>query len=145
MATLRKHGGELGRYYNLTTCRAYMADGTVLVHSGLEWRIYSKVKPGISPQEAWEQYTARCAERLKTHPAYAEYRRQLHDMAPQSKRWLQTAISVMPEDPDGVWSTLADSCDPRQQLDLDIGEVCSLCRAYLAAVSESDADRKRKA
>ena len=58
-------------------------------------------------------------------------------MAGLSKRWkLEAAVSMMPEDPDGVWSEACDGyCD---NVHADIDEVAHLCRLYLTALDEAE-------
>ena len=143
MATLSKHGREIGRITGLTTVRAYMADGVVLRHDGTGWKQHGKLKPGVNPETAYANAKARIEKFLSERPCFAAYRKALHDMAPQSKRWmLHSAVEMMPGDPDGVWSVLADSYDPRQRIEADLDEICYLCELYKTAELEAGANRR---
>ena len=71
------------------------------------------------------------AEQLACKPAVAAYRAALRDMAGLSKRWkLHTAVTLMPDDPDGVWSEACDGYGDNVSADLD--DVVELCRLYQA-------------
>ena len=143
MATLSKHGKEIGRINRLTTVRAYMDDGVVLQHDGTGWKQFGKVKPGVSPETAFANAKARSEKFLSERPCFAAYRKALHDMAPQSKRWmLHAAVEMMPGDPDGLWSELADSYDPRQRIEADLDEICALCDLYKTADLEAGVNRR---
>ena len=55
MATLSKHGVELGRIKYTTKIDAYFADGKVLRNQGFGWKIKYKVKPGNDPKDVFEK------------------------------------------------------------------------------------------
>ena len=138
MATLSKHGGEVGRIAYLTKIRAYMEDGTVLVHDGTGWRQLGKVKEGVTPREALAKAQQRHKDHLENNYFLAAYRKALHNLAPQSKRYLlHSAVEMMPGDPDGVWSELADHWDPRQRISADLDEIVELCGLYESAQAEA--------
>lgn len=137
MAKLSAHGHEVGRFYGLTTAKAYMSDGAVLSHDGFSWRLLGKLKEGVTPQEAVAARKARDEEKDRTHPCYTSYKRKLHKMAPQAKRWvLHRAVVVSYHDPDGVWSEITDGYDQAQKVDCGIDEIQMLCRLYRAALEE---------
>ena len=142
MATLSKHGREIGRINYLTTVRAYMEDGAVLKHDGTGWKQLGKVKPGVSPETAYANAKTKQENGLAEKPCYAAYRKELHSLAPQSKRWrLHTAVTMMPDDPDGVWSSVVDDYGTRNSIEADLDEICALCDLYTAAVREAGATR----
>lgn len=136
MAKVSAHGQEIGTLYGLTNAKRYMTDGHVLKNIGFGWKLGAKVKPDVSPQTAFENARARLETRLSEKPALAAYRKELHSMACLSKRWkLHSAVSIMPDDCDGVWS---EACDGyRDNISADVDEVGNLCRLYKAALSES--------
>lgn len=77
-------------------------------------------------------------------PMYARYKTLLYKYVPKTHRTLvNTAISLMPNDPDGVWSEINDHGDYRYSIDLD--EAIDLCRAYELALREANEQRKGEA
>ena len=137
MAKCSAHGSEIGTIYKSTSAKRYMSDGVILKNAGFGWKLYGKVKPGIDPAEAYARAKAKSEDFIASRPCYAAYLKELHDMAGLSKRWkLEAAISMMPDDPDGVWSEACDGyCD---NIHADIDEVANLCRLYLSAVAEAE-------
>ena len=140
MAKLSAHGAEIGRVEFTTYAKAYMADGTILKNDGFGWKLAGKCKPGVTPQQAFDHQRAAHAETASKRPALTAYRKALHETAGLSKRWkLNTAISVMPDDPDGVWSEACDGYG--DNVSADISEVVELCRLYKDAISENQEQR----
>lgn len=136
MAKLAAHGSEVGRITYLTSVKAYFSDGKVLRNQGFGWKMAGKLKEGISPLQAFENAKLRQSEDLANRPYFAAYRRELHSMAGIGKRWkLHQAVSMMPDDADGVWSTCCDGYGDNIHADID--EVTELCKLYLAAQRES--------
>ena len=129
MARLCKHGTEIGRVELLTSVRAYMSDGTIMENRGHGWKIRGKLKTGVTPQSAYERMCSKLTVLQKERPALTAYRTELHDLAPVSKRWkLHQAISLMPNDSDGVWSHVCD--DYSDNIDASVDEIASLCRTF---------------
>jgi hypothetical protein len=140
MATLKKHGGELGRIIKLTFAMAHMADGTILWNKPGNWAVWGTVKKDRDPVEVYARAAASAAERDRQFPASAAYRRELHRLAGLGKAWkLHTAIQYMPGDPDGVWSEACDGYGDNVHADLD--EVSHLMRLYHARVMEWQASK----
>jgi hypothetical protein len=135
MAKLKAHGHEVGTVYYSTSAKRYMSDGVILKNRGEGWKIHGKVKAGIEPRTAYENAVERQNKVLAERPAFAAYRKALHNLAGLCKRWqLQAAIQLMPDDPDGVWS---EACDGwRNIVSADLDEVSELCRLFRAAISE---------
>jgi len=135
MAKLKAHGHEIGTIYFATSAKRYMSDGVILKNYGTGWKIHGKVKAGIEPRMAYANAVERQNKMLAERPAFAAYRKALHNLAGLCKRWqLQAAIELMPDDPDGVW---AEACDGwRNIVSADLDEVSDLCRTYQAAISE---------
>lgn len=138
MAALSKHGSEVGRIERVASVKAYMSDGTVLKNAGFGWKLYGKVKPGIAPQQAYETAKAGYAAFLAARPMFAAYRDAMLDAAGIGKRWkLATAIRMMPDDPDGVWSDCCDSYS--DNVECDLSDIVNLCRLYQSAEREAAA------
>lgn len=136
MATLYKHG-ELGQIERLAYKLAYCADGKILRNDGDGWKQWRKCKPGIDPRARFEQAKSAYAEKLSAKPAFAAWRSLFHELVPFTQRSLVlTAISCMPQDPDGVWSEVNDYLSFAGD-SYSIEDICSLCRAYQAAELES--------
>lgn len=139
MASLSKHGGEVGRIYFTTTTKAYMADGTILKLRAGAWKLAGKLKAGLTPQHAYEKQLRIQQDYESARPALARYRKRLREVAGMGKAWkLHLAISMMPDDCDGVWSECCDGYSDNVHADID--EIADLCRDYGAAVLESKSE-----
>ena len=135
MAKCKAHGAEIGTIYFTTSAKRYMSDGVLLRNNGFGWKLHGKVKEGRDIAAVYEKAVAAHAEYDAMHPAVTAYRKALHDMAGLSKRWkLHLAVSLMPEDCDGVWSEACDGYGDNVHADVD--EVGALCRLYLSAMAE---------
>ena len=132
MATLSKHGKEIGRLEYLTKTLAFMDDGTVLVNRSDGWKIHSKVKAGVTPRQAYQNRLNHYREHSEKYPVFAAYRRELIEVAGMKRARLHMTIELMPDDPDGVWS---DCCDGYgDNFSATIDEIVELCRLYKAHV-----------
>lgn len=137
MAKVSAHGSIVGTIETLTGAKRFMSDGAVLKNIGFGWKLAGTLKAGVSPEAAFSAATVRQAERLGARPAYAAYRQELHAMAGMCKRWkLHAAVSLMPDDCDGVWSEACDGYGDNVSASVD--EVAHLCRLFKAAIAESD-------
>lgn len=129
MAKISAHGDIIGTVEYLTAAKRYMSDGVILKNTGFGWKLAGKLKPGIAPEMAYENAKTRLADKLANDPAIACYMRALHDMAGVGKRWkLHMAVTMMPDDCDGVWSEACDGYGDNVHADID--EVAELCRLY---------------
>lgn len=135
MAKLSAHGTEIGRIHYTTQSVAYFDDGHILRNYGAGWKLYKRVKDGIAPAIAYANAKARHEALLAERPCLAAYARELRTIACASKRGrLHTAVSMMPGDPDGVWSTVCD--DTFDAIEADVDDIVKLCRLYQAAERE---------
>jgi hypothetical protein len=138
MAKLSAHGECVGTIDYIRKSKRYMSDGVILKNIGFGWKLAGKVKPGFTPQAAFERARAAHDEALARRPALAAYRKAIHEACGLSKRWkLVMAIELMPDDADGVWSEACDGYSDNVHLDID--EVAELCRLYSACVAEGKA------
>jgi hypothetical protein len=136
MAKLCAHGSIVGTVEYLTTAKRYMSDGVILKNIGFGWKLAGKVKAGIDPTTAYENAKARLAQRIADKPHNSAYLKALHSITGVGKRWkIHQCISMMPDDPDGVWSEACDGYGDNVHADVD--DVCDLCRLYKLAVAES--------
>ena len=137
MAKLSAHGTEIGTVYGLKSAKRYMSDGVVLKNIGFGWKLHARVKAGIDPQDAFVRHQSAQERHHAERPAYVAYRKALHGLAGLGKRWkLNAAVSMMPEDPDGVWS---EACDGyADNISADVSDIVDLCRLYRAARAEGD-------
>jgi hypothetical protein len=134
MAKLCAHGAVIGTLEYLTTAKRYMSDGVILKNNGFGWKLAGKVKPGIDPAGAFQRAQERLAAKLAELPAAAAYRRELHALAGMGKRWrLHQAVTMMPDDPDGVWSEACDGYG--ENVPADIDDVVTLCTLFRAAAA----------
>lgn len=135
MAVLSKHGREIGRIEFSGHRKVFMADGSVLKDYGHGWKLTGKLKPGITPEAAFENAKANQARKHAESPALAEYVSFVRGLAPLSRRWrLIMALQMMPGDPDGVWSECCDGFGDHVGCDLD--DIVKLCRLYQAAIAQ---------
>ena len=138
MAKISAHGAIIGTVDYATWSVRYMSDGKILINKGHGWKIGGKVKDGATPAQALAKRQEKLTAKLAACPAYAAYRKLLHDACGLGKRWkLQMAITVMPDDADGVWSEACDGYG--DNVSLDVGEVAQLCAAYKLAEAEAKA------
>jgi hypothetical protein len=135
MARLSANGSEIGTIYRTKDAIRYMSNGAILKNRGMGWKHAGKVKPDTTPQAAFERAKTKQEEFLSSRPALRAFRAAMHDACGLAKRSrLYWAIQAMPNDADGVWSTVCDGWDG---LSLDVDECGHLCRLYLAALNES--------
>lgn len=136
MAKLSVHGQEIGRITALTSVKAYFSDGKILKNIGFGWKLHAKVKEGIDPNVAYQKAVTRQNENLENKPALKAYKKALHSLAGINKRWkLHSAITLMPDDADGVWSECCDGYSDNVHADID--EISELCALYIEALNES--------
>lgn len=144
MDKISAHGYEVGRVDLLTSRKAYFSDRTILENQGFGWKVRGKVKDGWTPTQAFENQKARTAQVEKENPCYSAYKKELHNLTGIDKRWkLHTAVQLMPDDPDGVWSEVCDGYGDNVHADLD--ELVHLCRLYQAWEIEAAEKKARTA
>lgn len=136
MAKLSAHGRtELARFEYASKRIARMSDGWILVSYGRAWSQYGKLKAGTDPTESARQaqmkYDARPIE-------FHLYIRALMDACALEMRGeMHTAIALMPNDPDGVWSTMDDrhfGSGP------DLEDCVKACRCYQSLMRMSEGE-----
>ena len=138
MAKLSAHGECVGTIDYISESKRYMSDGVILKNIGFGWKLAGKVKPYLNPLTVYQTAKAKYEIALESRPALAAYRKAIHEACGLSKRWkLVTAIELMPDDADGVWSEACDGYSDNVHLDVD--EVAELCRLYSACVAEHKA------
>lgn len=137
MAKLSAHGIEVGRVSYTTYTKCYMSDKTVLKNHGDGWKLAGKVKPEFSVEYAFNQTAERLKKWESEHPFGLAYKKELHSLASQSKRFrLHTVIQLMYDDCDGVWS---ECCDGYDSIHADLDEINELCKLYALALRENRA------
>lgn len=134
MAKLSAHGTELARRETPTVRIAVMSDGQIMRNYGQGWKLWRRVKAGVditAYAAKFDQHTIEIMPELQRYVATLidacdlEHRARLH-----------TTISLMPSDPDGVWSELNDYSG----YTLDLNDICRACRAYEAVESAIKAE-----
>lgn len=139
MATLKKHGKQLGRIHYGKFDRVYYQDGTILENSGFGWTVWGKVKPGIDPAQAHTDRVTALKELYAERPALKRYTDLLRDI-PLSWRWkFVAALDIMPTDPDGIWSEMDDAGHH-----MDLEDINDICKARTAAQQEYAAIKAEK-
>lgn len=134
MAKLSAHGIEVGRIEFATKNMAWFSDGKVLENRGFGWKISGKIKAGFTPESAYRTTLEKQKEFLDARPMRAEYTKLLLEI-PLSIRWkVLSALDLMGDDIDGVWSTLDDDYDTRGRFALE--DIQELLAANKAAAQE---------
>lgn len=140
MARLGAHGTELGRLEFPSHSVVHMSNGHLLRDNGDGWKVWRRVKQDRDPRQVWENALRAYEEKLRTQPAYAEYRRLLFETAGSryARTRLHMMLGLMPEDPDGIWSEIEDSYDYKLQAlkGTSVEELNTLCILYRAAQEE---------
>lgn len=141
MAKLSAHGAELFRVEFSTYRLVYMSDGSILRDCGDGWKTYKKIKAGFDIRTHVESVRQHFAVVTPDRVCRAHWRETLAREFPCLETRIQvvTTIELMPDDPDGVWSTLED-----YGAELDVDTVVKLCRDYKAAIAEGKAARAAK-
>ncbi len=116
----------IGKVDLLTSQLAYRTDGNVLKNSGFGWKQHAKVKKGVDPAKAFENQKRKIETMMAELPGYAAYRKELHGFPRNRRAYVHNAVTIMPGDPDGVWSDLNELMG----IDVDLSEVVALCSAY---------------
>lgn len=141
MARLKANGTVIGTIYGIGIATRYMSNGAILINHGHGWKHKGKIKPEFNPQQAYERAKSLQESRLSERPAYCAFRAAMHGACGslQKRSMLYAAIQTMPNDPDGVWSTV---CDGWNGLDLELDEVSELCRLYQSAMKEIESVKR---
>lgn len=136
MAKLSSHGRIIGSIEYSTYTIRYMEDGHILKNAGFGWKLYKKVKADYTPSQVYQIRNQSQIEFLNNNPHTKNFLNALHRTCGLTKRWkLYSAIELMYDDPDGVWSEVCDSYE--DNIHASIEEIVNLCGLYVLAVEES--------
>jgi len=117
----------------MTGRKSYMSDGKIMIDEGYGWKLYSSWKPGVDIAAGVARQKARYDAKPRE---YHDYIAALKSTGPIKDRWkIHAAVSLMPGDPDGAWSSL-ECYGEGYDLD-DLVRVCSAYEALLAKGNES--------
>lgn len=142
MATIYKHGGEVGRIEKLTFSMLFCADGKVLRNHGDGWKLWRKLKPDVEggPAGAFKRCSDEYNAKLRDGWAFAHWRDLVHEFPLRKRALVVEAVRLLPADPDGLWSELEDMGCP-----VSHGEAQALLDAYGAAQREAKRHAEEKA
>jgi hypothetical protein len=143
MATLRAHGKEIGRLEFPAYRLAIMSDGHILKDEGWGWKVYKKVKAGITPQGYLDRRVANQKAFLAARPETAHFQAEMGKLAVKMRSRIVGLFNLLGDDADGIWSELDDWTETRNYFSFE--EVARLSRMYKAAVAECkrvDAENK---
>lgn len=143
MAKLSAHGTEVGRIEFTKKVTSYHSDGQVLVNHGDGWKLYGKVKPDITPLQAYQHTKEIQDQHLRDNPHFKNWYKAITRYGLSKRVYIIMAIECMPDDPDGVWSELTDTYDYHAKMNWTIDEVVELCRLFKLAELETK-ERKGK-
>jgi hypothetical protein len=124
MAKLSAHGTELARRETPTARIAVMTDGNILKNYGYGWKLWRRVKQGVDPAEYARKFNERTAAIMPEVRTYIDALVDTCDLEHRGR--LHTAISLMPTDPDGVWSEM----DDWSGYSIDLDDIVRCCRLY---------------
>jgi hypothetical protein len=137
MASLKKHGKHLVLAF-LWYRKAFCEDGTVMKDYGDGWKVHAKLKKNITYEQAYGHALNARDIYYANSPAFHQLVRVVDDLsiAKTQRSMLHSALEMLYDDPDGMWSELADHpyCSDYPQLSLD--DVNKLCQAYSDAIRE---------
>lgn len=131
MANLKNHGSEILRLEYLSSSVSCRSDGYLLRNTGNGWKLFRKVKPGIDPVSYFAGKAERRNARLAACPIYAQYIRKLSEYGVSTRSMIHRTLELIPNDPDGVWSTLEDY---GKHADLD--DLVELSRLHTPAIKQ---------
>lgn len=127
MAKLSAHGTELARRETPTARIAVMSDGHIMKNYGSGWKIWKHTKPGVDVVGYAAKFDARSKAIMPEVRAYIETLIECADLEHRAR--LHNAITLMPNDPDGIWSEF----DDYSGYSLEIEDIIRCCRAYQVA------------
>lgn len=135
MAKLKAHGTELDRREYPRYRVAVMSDGNIMRDCGAGWKLWKRVQAGIDVQV----YAINTRAKYDARPAiFHEYVKTLQDAVSLAFRSeLHELVSLLPSDPDGVWSEFNDH-HMYSGADIDLDDCVKLCRIYQAATALLD-------
>jgi hypothetical protein len=137
MATITAHKGSAGKLETLYTWYNYCNDGKVLINTGSGWKKLGKIKPGVSPLQAYQKAKEKLDNTLAKNPCYAKFQNTLHSMTTQKNR-LSVYFRVVDckNDSDGLFSYFDDTCWSSDNPHLTIDDCLALCKTYNAMKEE---------
>ena len=100
----------------------------IMKNYGQGWKLWKRLKPGIQPEEYARKFNDRTKAILPEVLTYIDCLIQCANLEHRAR--LHTAVSLMPTDPDGVWSEF----DDWSGYTLDLDDVVKCCRAYQVAL-----------
>lgn len=137
MAKLSAHGREIGRIHRVDHTVAYFSDRTVLINRGFGWKIQCKVKAELDPVEVFNRKNETYNTKLAENPAFKRWRDLIvkEPLYPQRLR-LVTALELLHDDLDGLYSELDDSQDTRGRWSVE--DLKEISDAYTDAMREAE-------
>lgn len=131
MARLKSHGNHIIIACTLTKY-AYCEDRHILRNQGWGWKLWRKLKTDIDYKEAAQRHKDNRKRNFDENPVKAHFMDLLCKLCPslEKRQFVYTALELLSNDPDGMYSELDDNWHTRGYLDFD--DVQSLCRAYNA-------------
>ena len=130
MTRLKDHG----KHVKLKQCLkqyAFCEDGTIFKDTGEGFKKYGKLKEGLNYIDIKNKWEKKYLNKLVKLPSTKAFYDALDEyfFSIQDKNNMLSLISLMPDDADGVWSTL-DDYSYCSEFDLMIDDVVNLCQLY---------------
>jgi len=143
MASLGKHGDCVIVEFTWHKT-AFCQDRTVLRNHGNGWKVYGKLKANVDYKAHADKVKRQRDEDYASMPCVKAFMEWINsNVKSYAKRaYLRTGLSLLHDDPDGLWSELQDDYNAPH---LDYEDCEKACRLYVLAVEEARAHRIAKA
>lgn len=121
--------------------KRYLDNGAIeKTYDGKTWKKYRQVKPGVDVAGHTAKALRLFDERLTKQPFYREFRALMISLTDnlEDRTKIILAIDLMPDDLDGVYSTLQD-----EGIDLSFEDIQQVAEAYDLYKDEKAATKKQ--
>ena len=138
MAKLSAHGQHKQVTF-LKFKKAYCSDGTILKNYGYGWKLFAKLKNGITWEDAASRAIAYQERMKRERPLFAAYKALALKLCPslEKRQYLITGLELLSNDPDGLYTELSENYATQNYFDFD--DINSMCRAFDACQREHKA------
>jgi hypothetical protein len=136
MATLKKHGDHTVFEF-IGYKKAYCSDGTILKNYGSGWKLYGKIKQGLTYKQACEIVQKNINESKVNRPFFQKYKKLMFQYSLAARVILETALKYLGDDIDGIWSEINDNPFTHKSLkSITFEEIQEIYNARQLALSE---------
>lgn len=120
-----------------------MSDGVTLRNAGYGWKVWRRIKRGVPVEELFRKRQELLEQQRHERPDFHEYADTLAKMVSLKLRgYVHSAVSMLPDDADGVYSELVDHSPVGDALSFEDCE--DLCWKFRMALREAEKLRSQK-